>query len=461
MNLWTKLRYAFARGSLKAAALPFVSEWVKTSWIYPSFERLTDDGYKANAAVHICITKLALAYQQPRPTLSAPDGALLPNHPLQALLNRPNPLMSWAELAIVIATYKAIGGRCMLHKVRNNRDMPIELWPYHIGQMRPVPGRFTIIDGYEVNQGLGEWKPVDKADVIDLKWPTIDPAQPWNPIPPLRAIAHEVATDAEATRYQYALLANDATVRGALTLPPGITLTDQQYNRLRAQWAARQGGDNRGGLAILEGGARYDRISLSIEELAFDALRRVPEARISAGFLIPPEVSGLTVGLEHSTYNNVSEARRGFFEDTIVQLCGLDAGELTADLGADFGGNLVVGHDYSKVVALQENQDAVATRVYAGWDAGLIGLKEARRMLQLPEELPADDTFKVAAPAPMPLLPEETGEIIDVTPIEARARRRQLATKATAQEQIEARLRRDVEKYLVKQYRLAAQAVGG
>lgn len=450
MNLATAIRYRLARWAAKASDVAFIPTWIKTSWLDASFQRLTREGYKKNAAVNICLTRLALAYQQPRPLVKDLRGEALPTHPMQQLLLRPNPQMSWRELALITAVYKGVGGQCYLKKVRSPQGLPVELWPYHIGQIRPVPGRYEWVQGYEYNDGEGDWKPIPKEDVVHLKWPTVDPDQPWLALAPLISIAREVDTDNEATRYQYALLFNDATPRTAIRMPPGQRpLTPQEADRQKATFRQRYSGDNRGDVALLENGADIVRLNLNMEELAFDALRRVPEARISAGFLIPPEYSGLTVGLEHSTYANVTEARRGFFEDTIVQLLELDAGEIEQDLGADFGGGVVVEHDLSKVVALQENEDAKHTRAVNGWDKGLITQNEGRRMIGLPD-VPGGDVFK---PTPLPMAPAL--KVIDVQPI----KRRQLAAKASPAQSIERRMEKALSTYLAEQYTVAAEAV--
>lgn len=458
MSLATRMRYWLARRAQKASDIAFIPSWIKTSWADATFQRLTREGYKKNAAVNICLTRLSLAYQQPKPIVKSMDGEPLPTHPMQALLNRPNPQMSWKELALITAVYKGIGGNVYLKKVRSAQRLVVELWPYHIGQIRPVPGRFEWVAGYEYNDGDGDWQPIDKADIVHLKWPTVDPEQPWLALSPLISIAREVDTDNEATRYQYALLANDATPRTAIRLPSGGAggrpATSLEVDRIKQSYRQKYGGDGRGDVAVLENGAEIERISLNMEELAFDALRRVPEARISAGFLIPPEYSGLTVGLEHSTYNNVSEARKGFFEDTIMQLLALDAGELTHDLGQDFGGNLLVEHDASQVVALQENEDAKYTRAINGWDKGLLTKNEGRRLIGL-DDVPEGDGFKTASAPALPG-PMDVPQIIDVTP-QKRAPRR-LEAKAASIETLERRFRRDVRRMLHSHFeRIAAE----
>lgn len=377
----------------RGQAVPFMPDWKTPAWITPTWARMVAEAHGANAAVNACVLRHNMAYQQPRPVVKTPDGEPQPGHPLQLLLNRPNELMGWNELAIYISTYKCIGGQTYLYKQRNNAGQVVALWPFHVGTIEVVPGAQTWIDSYLYDAGDGQKYRLDRADIVHLKWPNPDPSQPWQAVPPLRAIARDVDTDSEATRYMYALLVNDAVPRSVVEMPETSALTDAEYNRMKAAFRQRFGGDNRGDVAILEGGAKLNRLALNMNELAFDALHKVPEARIAAGFLIPAEYSGLNVGLEHSTYANVAEARQGFFEDTIMPMCVLDDAELTADLAGEFGGGVVVERDFSKVVAFQENEDAVYSRVVKVYAMGLMGRKESRRKLGLQEELDATDEY--------------------------------------------------------------------
>lgn len=371
----------------KQADLPFSPRYASyggwdTALPTPSFARLTKDGYAQNAAVFACINALAFGYQQPKIVVQTADGEKQPQHPLQRLLDRPNPIMSWAELALYIATYKAIGGNVYLHKIRIG-GKTVELWPYHAGQITPRSQGTDWIAWYDYDDGTGDLRRIDPADMIHLKWPAINPALPWLGLPPLLAIAYEVETDTEATRYLFSLLKNDAMPRTILTLPANTQLSPVEMDAMRSSFQAMHGRERRGGVGIAFGGATVTRASLDVQELAFDALRKVPEARICAAFRVPPEYVGLNVGLENSTYSNKQEARRGFIEDTIMQLCSLDAAELTADLGAEYS-NVIITHDFAAVVGLQENENDKYTRALNAFEKVVITRNEARRMIGLP-----------------------------------------------------------------------------
>lgn len=451
-----------------AKALPFPvsrrwtwSSWQSPTWTDYTFDRLAHEGHRLNAAVNICVEKLALAYQTAPMLVTNMDGKAQPDSPLARLIARPNPLMSWHTLAIFIQTYKGIGGTCRLYKVYDDNGRIIELWPYHIGQIGAVPGEQEWIKEYKfVGEGQNVSIPADQ--IIDLRWPSVDLQHVWEALPPLIGIAREVDTDTEATRYLYALLFNDAVPLTVITTK--AKLKESEFNRLRMQFEQRHGGANRGRIAVLEQDATIERMGLNLEEMAFEALRRVPESRISAKFGVPAMYSGLTTGLTQSTYNNVSEARRAFFEDTIVPQAQLDDGELRNHLEDAFPG-YTVQRDWSQVVALRESQDALVTRTHKTWSSGLSYRNEGRAALGLPpvESIPLPPgvdpyppgfgyAFYESQPTiPPELLPEPPKAI----PVQLAAKALQMKATTTT----ERRMARAVRDYLTAEYQRAAEAI--
>lgn len=464
VTMTTRAR-AWLGGLAKSMQFPVSGRWLWSAWSTPAyrdytFDRLAHEGYRLNAAVNICVQKLAINYQQ-APLIIKDRGQLVLNTPLGALLNKPNDLMSWHELAIFIQVYKAIGGACRLHKVRDERTNDVlELWPYHIGQIAAVPGEYQWIDHYTTTGE--ELKQIPVEDIIDLHWPSVDPRSPWEALPPLMSVAREVDTDSEATRYMYALLFNDAVPMTVIKTKN--QLKDSQFERLRAQFEQRHGGSNRGRVAVIEQDAEITRMALNLEEMAFEAMRHVPEARIAAEFGVPAMYSGLNVGLAQSTYNNMSEARRGFFEDTIVPQAVLDDGEITRSLADDFPGDLTVHRAWNQVAALQDNMDALYKRVGDTYKAGITMRNEARMALSLPAvedlkpppgapPLPSGWEFATQQPTiPPELLPDMQQHSVSSVLVKAL---RYKATSAT-----EKRMQRALQSYLEAEYEKAASEAG-
>jgi HK97 family phage portal protein len=398
-SLPTRLRFSLARwllgaGALKAGGFSVVPAWVTESFLKPTFHALTRDGYQRNSVVFACVSAHAFAF--PEPPLLVYDGegdrgSALPRHPLRKLLRMPNPIMGEAELMLTTAAWLAIGGNAYWHKVRGRAGQVVELWPYHAGSMRPVPGGPTWVERYEFTVDGGTWTPVPAEDVVHFKWPAPDPAQPWQAQPPLQAAAADVDTDNEITRYLFALLKNDAIPRTIVTVPSDRFMTDDEVRRTKDQFRERYGGDRRGDVAIVEGGAAVTRLGLNLEELAFDALHRIPETRITAAFRVPAILAGVGAGLERATYANYQEARRAFTQDTLVPLWRIVGSEISADLLPEFGGAVECRFATGRVAALQENEDARWKRVLMARRERVLTQAETRRALGYAEQPAAGD----------------------------------------------------------------------
>lgn len=360
------MRLGMARTSLKMAGLSVVPRWVRSTWLEPSWERLVGDAYRSNSAFLACVSRFTFSFPEP-PLLPYSEegerGEALWDHPLRLLLRRPNPLMGEHEMLATTVAYMALGGNAYWHKVRNGSGRVIRLWPYHVGQMLPVPGGENWVLGYEYDDGSGQKQAVPVEDVVHFRWPLPDPDQPWMGLAPIVAAAREVDTDNEARRYIYALLKNDAVPRLALEMPEHVDVDEEHEKRLKAQWRQKYGGDNRGEMAILTGGAKISRVGLNMDELAYEALSRIPESRIAAVMGVPAILAGLNVGLQRSTFSNYAEARRAFTEDTLSPLWQIVASEVDSSLSPDFDARLDVRFDLSKVKSLRENMDALWRRV--------------------------------------------------------------------------------------------------
>ncbi|WP_206341757.1 phage portal protein [Streptomyces ureilyticus] len=59
-------------------------------------------------------------------------------------------------------------------------------------------------------------------------------------------------------------------------------------------------------------------LGLNLDQLRFPDLRTISETRICAGFGVPPVLVGAKAGLDRSTFANYAEARRSFWEETIM-----------------------------------------------------------------------------------------------------------------------------------------------
>lgn len=386
MGMMTAMRYGLARMLVKASGYSITPSWVRSTFLTPTFDRLVSEGYQKNALVSSLIS--VFTFTLPEPPLMVFDkegekGQPLPEHPLRKLLRRPNALMGEDELWQYTAAYACLGGNAYWVATLDRAGRPIEAWPYHAGQVRPKPGGVAWITGYEFFNGDGVWEDIDpnKYAVVHFKWPLPDPTQPWMAQPPLRGVAGSVDTIAEIDTYIYALLKNNAIPPILVKLPKDREMDKPEKDRFRAQWQAMYGGEKRGGVAILDDGADVSVLGLNLQQLAVDALYRVPETRIAAAFRVPPILAGLLSGLDASTYSNYEQARKSFTQDTLVPLWRAWGTEVESVFGELWRKAVYLRHDLSMVASLQEDVQNKWKRVNDAWVSGLLAFDEARKQI--------------------------------------------------------------------------------
>jgi HK97 family phage portal protein len=456
MKLIKRARFWIARQMVKAAAWPIFPKWLRYSFMDISFRTLAKEGYKKNSAVFACVQALAFGFSEP-PAHLYRDGVPDHSHPLSRLLASPNPDMSLEVLLQFVVTYASIGGNCYLLKTHNAAGQVTELWPLHDGQMEPVPGGDRLISHYRLINAEGQTKDnIPREDVIHFIWAP-DPLQPWRGMGALVPVAREVDLDSEMTAYTFSLLKNNAVPPLALVVPPGEILEQFQIDRMKTQWTDEYGGENRGKPAVLEGGMDVKQLSFDINKLAADAMRNIPESRISAAFRVPAVVAMLWVGMQQMTYNNVGGMMRYFTEQTLTPLWRRFAGTLTLALAEDFGlgeGEVVL-FETSKVVALQQRTLEIGEHVDRQVRNGVMMRNEAREALSLPRVRNGDVFLVGISTIPEPGVIEDSSKALGAAESKASdpaaARRAAAATLARVLQSIrkgsEVRMAADVERF--------------
>lgn len=401
MKLFDQIKSWAASSVLKAGqSFSFIQTWLKTSWMDTDFWTLTKQGYKASSAVSACVR--ALAFSFPEPQLIAykttkdeaqPAGD---NDPLQKLIRNPNPDMGEAEFMQFVITYASCGGNVYVWKERNRAGKVVRLWPWHDGQVIPIPGRNSnegIVAGYEFDAGDGQKIPLSKHDVFQWKW-MIDPEQPWKGIGAIEFASRDVNSDTESSRYTYAMFKNNAIPPVAVTLTEGDELDEAVVKRLQKQWLKRYGGENTGTPAFLQAGMTIQKLGMNMQELDLSNLKNIPESRICAAFGVPATIAGLYVGLKRSDYGD-GMARKSYTETTLVPLWRAFSSEATSALSDEFGGGYALRFDLNQVKALAENVNEMWTRLLNAVDKGVIKRSDFKKAVGL-KWGPEDEVYKAS-----------------------------------------------------------------
>ena len=182
----------------------------------------------------------------------------------------------------------------------------------------------------------------------------------------LGAAAGAVASHNAATRWNKALLDNAARPSGALVYDPGdgAALSADQLRRLKAEMEEGfAGAANAGRPMLLEGGLKWQAMSLTPADMDFIGLKAAAARDIALAFGVPPMLLGLP---GDATYANYREANRALWRLTILPLAGQILGGLAHGL-QNWWPELTLQVDLNRVAALAEDR-ALLWRSVAGAD---------------------------------------------------------------------------------------------
>jgi HK97 family phage portal protein len=187
-----------------------------------------------------------------------------------------------------------------------------------------------------------------------------------------------VAIHNAATSWNKALLDNAARPSGALVYDSGkdgAVLSTEQFARLKAEMeAAYQGAINAGRPMLLEGGLKWQALSMTPAEMDFVALKASAAREIALAFGVPPMLLGLP---GDNTYANYKEANKALWRQTILPLMTKILGGIAQGLRPAFPG-LELMVDLDKVSELADERSALWERVSG---AAFLSDDEKRAML--------------------------------------------------------------------------------
>lgn len=191
----------------------------------------------------------------------------------------------------------------------------------------------------------------------------------------LGAAAAAIAVHNAATVWAKALLDNAARPSGALVYAPadGAALSAEQFRRLKEEMEAGfAGAANAGRPMLLEGGLKWQALSMTPADLDFAETKAAAAREIALAFGVPPMLLGLP---GDSTHANYKEANRALWRLTVLPLAETILAELARGLAEWFADPPVLDPD--KVPALVEDRERLWRMVSA---ASFISDAEKRQM---------------------------------------------------------------------------------
>ena len=382
----------------------------------PSEARLRDfvQGYRFNDTVYDCVTAIIQAmlscpwyvYRK------VPDGKggwkneEEENHPFNKFMDSPggatNPDLTWNDFLGQAGTYYLIAGESYIKKNIGTFGTygEVEVLPSQC--MTPkLKSKNKLEFEYRI---AGMMFTFPRDEIIYTK--TFNPEKPLRGLSPIEVIARQVDMARFAELWTISLLENEARPSGALVLPAGIILTDNQREKLRDEIRQRyQGYANAGNVPILEGGWDWKPFAIPPKEMELQASRRQITRAICATYKVAPELFGDN---ENKTYSNIKEARKALYHEAAIPLLEVFKTAFNRDLLPHFdqSGKYFLGYDISGIEALSEDLDSKWKRALDAKNSGLITRNEARELLGY-GALPGEDVLT----EPVSLVPTAVSEL--------------------------------------------------
>ncbi len=350
----------FGRAQKASAArrLIAVGEAGRPVWSRRRFDAFADEGFRKNVIAFRAVSEVAQGaasvpwrlFRRARGRRVAVEG-----HPLAALLARPNPLQAGPAFLEAVYGYRLIAGNAFIEAVAPEGRPPVELYALRPDRMQVIPGPAGLPAAYRYTvAGRSRDFPVDPvtghAAILHVR--TFHPLDDWYGMSPAEAAAFAIDQHNEAGAWNQALLQNGARPSGALMVESGegAGLSDEQFERLKAQIdALYSGARNAGRPVLLEGGLTWQEMSLSPKDMDFINAKHTAARDIALAFGVPPQLLGIP---GDNTYANMREARLALWEETIVPLVRQLAAELNGWLAPRFDGEIALAPDFDAVPAL-------------------------------------------------------------------------------------------------------------
>ncbi|TXM75685.1 phage portal protein [Methylobacterium sp. WL12] len=368
--------------AVKAAPLggPSVALYgdARAVWTARDGTALAREGYQRNAVVHRAVRLVA----EGAATIPlVVTGAEAVDHPIAALLARPNPREGGTRLLETLYGHLMVSGNAYLEAVSLD-GVPRELFALRPDRMRVVPGADGWPAGYVYEVG-GRRVVYDQSGAVPpiLHLALFHPTDDHYGLSPMEAAAVSLDIHNAAGAWNKALLDNAARPSGALVFAgAGASLSEAQFVRLKAELEANyQGAGNAGRPLLLEGGLDWKPLALSPKEMDFVEAKAAAAREIALAFGVPPLLLGLPGDNTHANY---AEANRAFYRQTLVPLARRTAEALAHWLAPAFG-DLRLEPDLDAIEALATERESLWRRVQA---ADFLTTAEKREAVGYPPE---------------------------------------------------------------------------
>jgi HK97 family phage portal protein len=376
MNIWDSLTLAFKGGgghTKPPLGRSYIGTYGGASFtgkVPYSYEGQVRDAYINNAIAQRAVRIVAEGVGG-APLVPVDDG-------IATLVNATSAGQSLLE---TLAAHLLLHGNAYVQVMCGADDQPVELFALRPDRIMIEPDEkgWPVAYAYRAGEHQTRFAAQDamgRPAIIHIK--AFHPTDDHYGLGCLGAAAKAVAVHNAAAQWNKALLDNAARPSGALVFDPGpdgSVLSADQFDRLKAEMEASfAGSGNAGRPMLLEGGLKWQSMSMTPADMDFVALKAAAAREIALAFGVPPMLLGLP---GDNSYANYREANRALWRLTILPLAGKILDGLSGALGA-WWDDVALAIDRDQIPALSEDRERLWSQVSA---ADFLSPEEKRAML--------------------------------------------------------------------------------
>lgn len=237
---------------------------------------------------------------------------LRPDHPVQAVIDQPNPhhtRMGWLECMLAS---QALWGNSYDFLQFDRRGRLVELLPLLPGKTHPIRDGRTV--KFEHHLPGGERLVLRADEVAHVPWLGTDGLAGKSPI---RLHRESIGLALAAESFGARFFGSGSKPSGVLQSPQNLSA--EVVALIREQWAQTQAGlDNAHKLAVLPNGLTWQAIGVNPEDAQFLETRQFQVVEVARIYGVPPHLLG---ALERATFSNVEEQDINFVRHSIRPRC--------------------------------------------------------------------------------------------------------------------------------------------
>jgi len=293
----------------------YAKSYTQEAWVYKCVSLIAETCAMINGDVYM--------------RKSGNEQELIPDHPLDILLEHPHPKFSRFEVWNHTYCSLELAGNAYWYIEKDSFGTPVQIMPLYSHRVKVVPSKSDYIAGY-IYHIRGEDLALEADEVIQFKF--------WHPLDdfyglsPIEAAALAITTDVYAQIWGRDFFKNSA-------IPEGIISTEQMLNsseadETRKRWEQSfKGVEKAHKIAVLGKGMKYEKIGISPKDMEFLQLREFNRDEILSIFGVPYSL----LSVQNKYKATAIEEEENFKRHTIKPKLALVEEKITAELLPMFG----------------------------------------------------------------------------------------------------------------------------